>query len=91
MKVVGQSCIKVRVNVSDLAYLHSTIEAYEGLATLTTVDGGNGYARIIYFSHFTDDVIGLLRALEKTIDLRYWLEHEKAHPSKSNERDMPHA
>jgi hypothetical protein len=80
MNMAGQSCINVRVKISDLAYLHSTIEAYEGLATLTTVHGGNGYARIIHFSHFTDDVIGLLRALEKTIDLHYWLEPREGSP-----------
>ena len=52
------------VNRADLAYVKFIFEAYEGIATLSTLDGRTGSVKIAFSSHFAEDVDGLLNALK---------------------------
>jgi hypothetical protein len=53
------------VNRADLAYVKFIFEAYEGIATLSTLNGRTGSVQVIFFSHFAEDVNGLLNALKR--------------------------
>lgn len=86
-----QTSVIITVNPRDLAFLHSTIESHEGLATLTTVDGAKGKARLLFFRHFAEDIYGLLHALEKTIDLRIQQEACEGQHTKLTEKVVSHA
>ncbi len=54
----------------DIAYLRFIIESYDGLATLSTVDGRNGTVSLSMPPCFADEVNGLVRALEKEIGIK---------------------
>lgn len=53
----------------DMAYLKFTIEAYDGLATLTTVDGRNGTVSITSPAGVAAETDALLRAIATEIPL----------------------
>ena len=53
----------------DLVYLKFVLEAYEGLSTLSTVDGKKGIVRVNYPACFENDVAGLMGALAGEIAL----------------------
>lgn len=73
-----QNSIYLRTNRSNLAYLSAIIESYEGLATMTSLNGQSGMARITFFSHFAKDVYGLLLAFEDEIEMKQFLTEEEA-------------
>ncbi len=52
-----------RVNRRDIAYFRFTLEAYEGLATLSTLDARNGIVVLSIPECFAEDVDQLLKAL----------------------------
>ena len=58
-----------RVNRRDIAYFRFTLEAYEGLATLSTLDARNGIVVLSIPECFADEVAALLAALAHEIDL----------------------
>ncbi|GFO58237.1 DUF4911 domain-containing protein [Geomonas silvestris] len=47
----------------DLVYLKFVLEAYEGLCTMSTVDGKRGIVKVNYPLPFAEDVHDLLEAL----------------------------
>ena len=47
----------------DLVYMKFILEAYEGLSTMSTVDGKRGIVRVSYPLPFAGDVAALLDAL----------------------------
>ena len=58
-----------QLNRHDMAYLKFTIEAYDGLATLTTVDGRSGTVSITSPIGFAAETDALLRAITTEIPL----------------------
>jgi hypothetical protein len=58
-----------RVERRDLVYLKFIVEAYEGLAVLSTVDRGTAIVRISTFPWFLDDIDRLVRSLQSEIQL----------------------
>ena len=58
-----------RVNRHDLVYLKFILEAYEGLATLSTVERKGAVVRIGYPHFFELDVDALLVALSGEIEI----------------------
>lgn len=52
-----------------MAYFKFVVEAYEGLATLTTADKLNSIVRLSWDCRSTADVEQLLQALQHEIDL----------------------
>ena len=58
--------------------MSAIIESYEGLATMTSLDGQSGMARITFFSHFAKDVDGLLLALSNEVEMKTFLTEEEA-------------
>lgn len=58
-----------RVDRRDIAYFRFTLEAYEGLATLTTLDARNGIVVLSIPECFADEVDALLAALAQEISL----------------------
>jgi hypothetical protein len=52
------------VKRADMAYIKFIFEAYEGIATLSTLNGRTGSMQVTFFSHFAEDVDGLLNALK---------------------------
>ncbi len=67
-----QSSVKryFTIRRSDIAYLRFIIESYEGLATLSTVDGASGTVSLSIPRCFADEVDGLVRSLENEIEIR---------------------
>lgn len=59
-----------RVSRHDLAYLKFIVEAYEGLATLSTVERESGTVVVTYSSHFAEDVTNLMDALGTEIAIQ---------------------
>jgi hypothetical protein len=51
----------------DLVYMKFILEAYEGLSTMSTVDGKKGIVRVSYPAPFADDMAALMEALAKEI------------------------
>lgn len=47
----------------DLVYMKFILEAYEGLSTMSTVDGKRGIVRVNYPVAFADDMAALMEAL----------------------------
>jgi hypothetical protein len=47
-----------------MAYLSFIIESYDGLATLSSIDARQGVTQLTFFSHFAEEVTGLLHALK---------------------------
>jgi hypothetical protein len=69
----------------DIAYLRFIIESYEGLATLSTVDGKNGTVSLSIPRCFADEVDGLVRALENEIAIKETMfPHGSADPGENN-------
>ena len=58
-----------RLNRTDLAYLKFILEAYEGLAILSTVDREGAIVRIGYPHFSSRDLDALLHALGKEIEM----------------------
>jgi hypothetical protein len=59
-----------RVERRDLAYLKFILEAYEGLALLSTVDPEGAVVRISDTGFFGTDLDGLMQALSREIELK---------------------
>ncbi len=51
----------------DLVYMKFILEAYEGLSTMSTVDGKRGIVRVNYPLPFADDMAALMAALSLEI------------------------
>ena len=51
----------------DLVYMKFILEAYEGLSTMSTVDGKRGIVRVNYPLSFADDMAALMAALAQEI------------------------
>jgi uncharacterized protein DUF4911 len=51
----------------DLVYMKFILEAYEGLSTMSTVDGKRGIVQVNYPLPFADDMAALMEALSKEI------------------------
>jgi len=51
----------------DLVYMKFILEAYEGLSTMSTVDGKRGIVRVNYPLPFAADVAALMEALSREI------------------------
>lgn len=47
----------------DMVYMKFILEAYEGLSTMSTIDGKRGIVRVSYPACFADDMALLMRAL----------------------------
>jgi hypothetical protein len=73
-----QNSVYIRTNKSNLAYLSAIFESYEGLATMTSLNGQSGMARITFFSHFAKDIDGLLYALNNEVEMKTFLTVEEA-------------
>jgi hypothetical protein len=58
-----------RVTGRDLVYLKFILEAYEGLATMSTADKANGIVSVTYSDCFAATVDALLTALSGEISL----------------------
>jgi hypothetical protein len=58
-----------RVNRRDIAYFRFTLEAYEGLATLSTLDARNGIVVLSIPESFAEDADLFLKALAEEIDI----------------------
>ncbi|GFO55887.1 hypothetical protein GMSM_28940 [Geomonas sp. Red276] len=54
----------------DLVYMKFILEAYEGLSTMSTVDGKRGIVKVNYPLPFADDMAKLMEALGKEIEVR---------------------
>lgn len=68
----------------NIAYLRFIIESYDGLATLSTVDGRIGTVLLYIPCCFADEVDGLVRSLEKEIGIKeIILSHENGCGGKS--------
>lgn len=59
-----------RVERRDLVYLKFILEAYEGLAILSTVDPEGAVVRISATGFFERDLDGLMRALAREIEIK---------------------
>jgi transcriptional regulatory protein LevR len=53
----------------DIAYMHFIFESYEGLATLSTIDGKNGIVQVSIPPCFEGEVNNLLQSLKKEISI----------------------
>jgi hypothetical protein len=51
----------------DMVYMKFILEAYEGLSTMSTVDGKKGIVRVNYPLSFAGDMAALMEALSKEI------------------------
>ena len=51
----------------DLVYMKFILEAYEGLSTMSTVDGKRGIVRVNYPLPFAGDIAALMAALSHEI------------------------
>ena len=51
----------------DLVYMKFILEAYEGLSTMSTVDGKRGIVKVNFPLPFADDVARLMEALSREI------------------------
>lgn len=58
-----------RVDRRFIAYLRFTLEAYDGLATLTTLDPHRGIVALSFPDCFAEDVDDLVAALDREIGL----------------------
>lgn len=54
----------------DLVYMKFILEAYEGLSTMSTVDGKRGIVRVQYPLPFAGDMGALMEALSAEIEVR---------------------
>ena len=54
----------------DLVYMKFILEAYEGLCTMSTVDGKRGIVKVNSTLPFADDVADLMTALAGEIPIR---------------------
>lgn len=53
----------------DLVYMKFILEAYEGLSTMSTIDGKRGIVRVNYPLPFAADVAALMEALSTEIEV----------------------
>jgi hypothetical protein len=51
----------------DLVYMKFILEAYEGLSTMSTIDGKRGVVKVEYPVQFAEDVAALMQALATEI------------------------
>lgn len=61
--------LNVRLNKKDIAFVSHTIDSYEGMATVTTIDSAKGLIRITVSPFFLDEVKDILRELSKETGL----------------------
>ena len=54
----------------DMVYMKFVLEAYEGLSTMSTIDGKRGIVRVNYPLAFAGDVAALMDALATEIAIR---------------------
>lgn len=53
----------------DLVYMKFVLEAYEGLSTMSTVDGKRGIVKVNYPVPFRDDLAGLMEGISREIEV----------------------
>jgi hypothetical protein len=59
----------VRLNKKDIAYVSHTLDSYEGLATVTTIDPDQGLIRVTVSPFFLEEVKNILAELSEKIEL----------------------
>lgn len=60
----------VTVKTHDISFLQFTLEGYEGLVSVTTVDPVKALLRISIMPDFVDEVNAILAALAEEIDIK---------------------
>ena len=73
--------LSARVNRRDIAYVSHTLESYEGLAVVTTIDAASGLIRITVSPFFLDDVRAILYDLRAEVELELLDENGGKDPS----------
>lgn len=53
----------------DMVYLKSILEAYEGLNTMSTMDGKRGIVRVSFPLCFAGDIEALMREIAREIEI----------------------
>ena len=59
--------IFIKIRPKDIAYFNFTIDAYEGISSVRTMDGKEGLIKITIPVAFVDDVKSLLAAIKEEI------------------------
>lgn len=59
--------IFIKIRPADIAYFNFTIDAYEGLSSVRTMDGKKGLIKILIPISFVEDVKKLLHAIKEEI------------------------
>ncbi len=65
--------IFIKIRPADIAYFNFTIDAYEGLSSVRTMDGKKGLIKILIPIAFVDDVKSLLKEIKKEISFLEFL------------------
>ena len=58
-----------RLASRDMVYMKFILEAYEGLSTMSTIDGKRGIVKVNYPIPFADDMAALMEALATEIEV----------------------
>lgn len=61
--------LDARVKREDIAYVSHTIEGYEGMGIVTTLDAAQGLIRITVSPFFLDEVKNILAGLKMEVGL----------------------
>ena len=59
--------IFIKIRPADIAYFNFTIDAYEGISSVRTMDGKIGLIKILIPIAFVDDVKSLLEAIKEEL------------------------
>jgi len=65
--------IFIKIRPADIAYFNFTIDAYEGISSVRTMDGKKGLIKILIPIAFVDDVKSLLKEIKKEISFLEFL------------------
>ena len=65
--------IFIKIRPADIAYFNFTIDAYEGISSVRTMDGKIGLIKILIPIAFVDDVKSLLKEIKKEISFLEFL------------------
>jgi hypothetical protein len=75
--------IFIKISPADIAYFNFTIDAYEGLSSVRTMDGKKGLIKILIPVAFVDDVKKLLQAIKEEIEFLEIIEADNVTESKA--------
>ncbi len=65
-----ENTLRIVVDPYDIAYIRYTIEAYEGLCILTSLDSKRGILQISYPKEQEEDLKSIIKALSFEIQLK---------------------